>query len=201
MWRFVRYCECTRRQGTASILVHLTHDNVVGSYWKVETWKERPQRLVGISNLRCMQACVRAAHTSAEERAPLALRHQLHRHGLSDLRDCQSTSLVGPDDGHAYEKSASGSVGQRGHRAGHHWGKRSAQSENGTGSATWDKCMLERTNQIHWHRSCFWQFHLFYRLWHKGDFEGLKMERMHKNAHQRCRSHLEHVQTQALACT
>lgn len=69
-----------------------------------------------------MHVCVQDADTSAEQRALLALRHQLNRHSLSDLCDCQSACLVGFDDGHANNKSASGPIGQRGHRPGYYWG-------------------------------------------------------------------------------
>lgn len=69
-----------------------------------------------------MQVWVQDGDTSAEQRALLALWHQPNRHGLSDLCDCQSACLVGFNDGHVNNKSASRTIGQRGHRPGYYWG-------------------------------------------------------------------------------
>lgn len=68
-----------------------------------------------------VRVCVSDADTSAEQWALPALRHQPDRHGLSNLLDCQSTCLVGLDEGHGDIKSASGPIGQRAHRPGYHW--------------------------------------------------------------------------------
>lgn len=62
-------------------------------------------------------ACVQGGRTSTEQRALLALRHQLDRHGLSDLRDRESAGFVSLNEGDVYIKGASGPRGEGGHLA------------------------------------------------------------------------------------